>query len=50
MSHHREVDLLRTRLLCERPLDGGEEADRHTVLAALVAGAAWLLSNPAHLG
>jgi hypothetical protein len=49
MSHHRTFDVLQTQLLCQRPLDGHEEADRHTVLAALAAGAAWLLSNPAHL-
>ena len=42
LSHRRTFDLLQTHLLCQRPPDGEEEADRHTVLRALAAGAAWL--------
>lgn len=41
MPHRRTFDLLRTHLLCERPLSGDPEADRRTVVAALRAGAAW---------
>jgi hypothetical protein len=42
LSHRRTFDLLRTHLLCERPLSGEPEADARTLLAALAAGAAWL--------
>ena len=42
LPHRRTFDLLRTHLLCERPLTGDVEADRQTVLRALGAGAAWL--------
>jgi PHP domain-containing protein len=43
LSHERTFRLLQTQLLCQRPLDGDEEADWHTVLAALATGAAWLV-------
>ena len=42
LSHRRTFDLLRTHLLCERPLSGEPEADARTLLDALAAGAAWL--------
>jgi hypothetical protein len=42
LSHHRTFDLLQTQLLCGHTLTGDVEADWHTVLAALAAGAAWL--------
>jgi hypothetical protein len=42
LPHRRTFQLLRTHLLCERPLTGDLEAVRGTVLAALRAGAAWL--------
>jgi hypothetical protein len=42
LSHARTFDLLRTHLLCERPLSGDPAADWRTVLAALRAAAAWL--------
>jgi hypothetical protein len=42
LSHRRTFGLLRTHLLCERPLGAGTEADRQTILAAVAAGAAWL--------
>lgn len=42
LSHRRTFGLLRTHLLCERPLGAGTEADRDSILAALSAGAAWL--------
>jgi hypothetical protein len=42
LSHARTFDLLRTNLLCERPLSGEPEGDARTLLAALAAGAAWL--------
>jgi hypothetical protein len=51
LPHRRTFDLLRTHLLCERPLTGDVEADWRTVLAALRAGAAWLTCPcvaPAH--
>ena len=51
LPHRRTFDLLRTHLLCERPLTGDVEADWRTVLAALAAGAAWLTCPcvaPAH--
>jgi hypothetical protein len=43
LSHRRTFDLLQTQLVCERPLTGDVEADWRTVLAALAAGAAWLV-------
>lgn len=42
LSHRRTFGLLRTHLLCERPLSGDVDEDRRTVLRALRAGAAWL--------
>lgn len=42
LSHRRTFELLRTHLLCDRPLGGDVDDDRRTVLAALRAGAAWL--------
>jgi hypothetical protein len=42
LPHRRTFDLLRTHLLCERPLTGDVDADWQTVLPALAAGAAWL--------
>jgi hypothetical protein len=51
LPHRRTFDLLRTHLLCERPLTGDDEADSRTVVAALRAGAAWLTCPcvaPAH--
>jgi hypothetical protein len=42
LPHRRTFDLLRTHLLCERPLTGDPHADWPTVLAALSSGAAWL--------
>jgi hypothetical protein len=42
LPHRRTFSLLRTHLLCERPLTGDPGADWPTVLAALRAGAAWL--------
>jgi hypothetical protein len=51
LSHRRTFDLVRTQLLCERPLTGDPAADWRTVAAALRAGAAWLTCPcvaPAH--
>jgi hypothetical protein len=42
LSHARTFGLLRTHLLCERPLTGDPESDRATLLGALGAGAAWV--------
>jgi hypothetical protein len=42
LPHRRTFSLLRTHLLCERPLTGDPGVDWATVLAALRAGAAWL--------
>jgi hypothetical protein len=42
ISHRRTFGLLRTHLLCERPLTGVPETDWRTVVGALRAGAAWL--------
>jgi hypothetical protein len=42
LSHERTFGLLRTHLLCERPLTGVPATDWRTVLAALHAGATWL--------
>jgi hypothetical protein len=51
LSHARTFGLLRTHLLCDRPLTTDVESDRASVLAALRAGAAWLTCPfvaPAH--
>lgn len=51
LSHRRTFGLLRTHLLCERPLTGDAGADSRTMVSALDAGAAWLTSPcvaPAH--
>jgi hypothetical protein len=51
LPHRRTFDLLRTHLLCERPLAGDPEEDSRTIVAALRAGAAWLTCPcvaPAH--
>ena len=42
VPHWRTFNLLRTRLVCDRPLTGEVEADRRTIIRALRAGAAWL--------
>jgi hypothetical protein len=42
LSHRRTFGLLRTHLLCERPLTGVPETDWRIVLGALRSGAAWL--------
>jgi hypothetical protein len=42
LSHLRTFGLLRTHLLCQRPLTGVPATDWRTVVAALRAGAAWL--------
>ena len=42
LPHRRTFDLLRTHLLCERPLTGELDQDRATVLQPLRSGAAWL--------
>jgi predicted metal-dependent phosphoesterase TrpH len=42
LPHRRTFELLRTHLLCERPLAGDPPADWRTVMAALRAGSAWL--------
>jgi hypothetical protein len=42
LPHDRTFNLLRTHLLCERPLSGEPRGDERTLLAALAAGAAWL--------
>ncbi|MDW5593107.1 CehA/McbA family metallohydrolase [Conexibacter stalactiti] len=42
LSHRATFDLLRTHLVCDRPLSGEAAADCATVLAALRAGSAWL--------
>jgi hypothetical protein len=51
LSHRRTFGLLRTHLLCERPLTGEAAADRATIVDALRRGAAWLACPyvaPAH--
>jgi PHP domain-containing protein len=51
LSHARTFGLLRTHLLCERPLAEDVESDRASLLAALRAGAAWVTCPfvaPAH--
>ena len=42
LPHPLTFDLLRTHLLCERPLTGALDRDRATLLRALNAGSAWL--------
>jgi hypothetical protein len=42
LSHRSTFDLLRTHLLCERPLTGAPATDWRTLLGALRSGAAWL--------
>jgi hypothetical protein len=42
LPHARTFGLLRTHLLCDRPLTGDLDCDRAAILAALAAGAAWL--------
>jgi hypothetical protein len=42
LSHARTFGLLRTHLICDRPIGGTADADRATLLAALRAGTAWL--------
>jgi hypothetical protein len=42
VPHWRTFNLLRTHLLCDRPLIGEVEADRGTIIRALREGAAWL--------
>ncbi len=51
LAHTRTFGLLRTHLLCDRPLGGATDADRTTLLTALRTGAAWLTCPfvaPAH--
>ena len=51
LSHRRTFDLLRTHLLCERPVTGDVESDGRTIMDALRSGAAWLARPcvaPAH--
>ena len=51
ISHARTFDLLRTHLLCDRPLTGELQSDRATMLRALAEGRAWLTCPfvaPAH--
>src|SRR4051812_30094463 len=42
LSHQRTFGLLRTHLVCGRPLTGDLGLDRTTLLEAMAAGAAWL--------
>jgi hypothetical protein len=42
VKHRRTFRLLRTHLLCDRPLSGELDADRDSILGALRAGSAWL--------
>jgi hypothetical protein len=42
LPHRRTFDLLRTQLVCDRPLTGDATSDQATVLAALRSGSAWL--------
>ena len=51
LPHRQMFELLRTHLLCARPLTGEVEADRRTIVAALREGSAWLACPflaPAH--
>jgi len=43
VPHWRTFNLLRTHLLCERPLSGEIDRDRETIITALRSGAAWLI-------
>src|ERR1700742_300132 len=40
LAHERTFRLLRTQLVCERPLGGDVDEDRATLIAALAAGSA----------
>ena len=42
LSHSRTFGLLRTHLLCDRPLGGDIDGSRATLLRALAEGSAWL--------
>jgi hypothetical protein len=42
LPHARTFGLLRTHLLCERPLSGDADRDPETLIGALAAGAAWV--------
>jgi hypothetical protein len=42
LSHARTFTLLRTHLVCDRPLSGDAQRDRATLVAALRAGSAWI--------
>jgi hypothetical protein len=42
VPHRRSFNLLRTHLVCDRPLTGDTATDRATIIRALRAGAAWL--------
>jgi hypothetical protein len=42
LSHERTFRLLRTHLVCDRPLSGDAQRDRATLVAALRAGSAWI--------
>jgi hypothetical protein len=42
LSHARTFGLLRTHLVCDRPLSGELRSDRATMLRALAEGRAWL--------
>jgi hypothetical protein len=42
LSHARTFSLLRTHVICKRPLSGALDEDRATVLDALRAGAVWI--------
>ena len=51
LPHERTFCLLRTELLCDRPLSGDRDHDRAALLRALGAGAAWITCPfvaPAH--
>jgi hypothetical protein len=51
LSHARTFGLLRSHVLCDRPLTGDVESDRASLLAALRSGAAWVTCPfvaPAH--
>jgi hypothetical protein len=51
LSHSRTFGLLRTHLICDRPLSGDVDRDRATLIGALSGGAAWLscpFVAPAH--
>jgi hypothetical protein len=51
VPHRRTFHLVRTHLLCERPLSGDVGADRETIVSALRSGSAWIncpFVAPAH--